>query len=130
MYSKVRRLCFSLIILPGLFLSSNSSLGNNPDDDIRIDVPADGRVRIENRFGDVSVQVWDRTYVSVSAIVTSPTPSTLTRSPIVIDNRGNYLSISALRIPVTSVAAIDLTIQIPQTANLEVATTKGRIVLR
>ena len=130
MFSKVRRLCFCLIILPGLFLSFNSSLGNNLDDDIRIDVPADGRVRVENRFGDVTAEVWDKTYVSVSASVTSTSPSSLTRSPILIDNKGKYLAISTLKIPVNAVATIDLKIRIPQTANLEVGTSKGKIVLR
>jgi VWFA-related protein len=130
MCSKVRRLCVCLIILPGLFLSFNSSLGNSLDDDIRIDVPADGRVHVENRFGDVVAEVWDKTYVSVSASVTSPAPSSLTRSPIVIDNKGKYLAISTLKVPATAIAAIDLKIKIPQTANLEIGTSKGKIVLR
>ncbi len=130
MFSKLRRLCVCLIILPGLFLSFNSTLGNSIDDDIRIDVPPDGRVRVENRFGDVTAEVWDKTYVSVSASITSPSPSSLTRSPIVIDNKGNYLAISTLKIPVNAVAAIDLKLKIPQTANLEVGTSKGKIVLR
>jgi VWFA-related protein len=130
MFSKVSRLWVCLIILPGLFLSFNSSLGKNLDDDIRIDVPPDGRVHVENRFGDVVAEVWDKSYVSVSASVTSPSPSSLTRSPIVIDNKGKYLSISTLKIPVNAVAAIDIRIKIPQTANLEVGTGKGKIVLR
>lgn len=124
MFLKFRRLWLGLIILPGLFLSSSVSLGNHFDDEIRIDVPTDGRVRVENRFGDVSAEVWDKTYVSVSVAVTSPKPASLTRSPIVIDNRANFLSISTLRMPVNAVAAIDLKIRIPQTANLEVTTTK------
>src|SRR6185436_19071617 len=106
MFSKVRRLFVCLIILPGLFLSFNSSLGNNLDDDIRIDVPPDGRVHVENRFGDVVAEVWDKPYVSVSASITGSSPSSLTRSPIVIDNKGKYLSNSTLKIPVTAVAAI------------------------
>ena len=130
MFSKVCRLCFSLIILAGLFLSSNFSLGYDRDDDIRIDVPADARVRVENRFGNVAAEVWEKPFVSVAAVVTSPSPLGLTRSPIVIDNRGSYLAISALRVPVNSMAAIDLTIKIPQSASLEVNTTKGKIVLR
>ena len=130
MFSKVRRLCFCLMILPGLFLFSNSSLSNHLDDDIRIDIPARGRVRVENRFGDVSAEVWDKPYVSVSAVVTSSTQATLTRSPIVIDNRGNYLSISASRIPVNAIAAIDLTLRIPQSANIEITTVKGKLTLR
>jgi len=130
MFSKVRRLCLCLITLPGLLLSFNSSLGNTPDGDIRIDVPADGRVHVENRFGDVVAEVWDNPFISVAAVVSNSSSSGLSRSPIVIDNKGKYLSISTMRIPVSSSATIDLKIKIPQTANLEVSTVKGQIVLR
>ena len=129
MLLKVHRLYPSLMILSWLFLSSFSSLGR-PADDIRIDVPADARVHVENRFGDVSVEVWDKTFASVSATIASPSAASLTRSPLVIDNRGSFLSISTQRIPVNSMAAIDLTLKIPKTANLEVSTIKGKIVLR
>lgn len=128
MFLNVRRFCFSLVILLGLFLSINSRVGNAQEDDIRIDVPADGRVHVENRYGDVDAEVWDKPYVSVAASVSAP--ANLTRSPIVIDNKGKFLSVSTLRIPATSVAAIDLKIKIPQTANLEVGTAKGKINLR
>ena len=128
MFSKVRRLGLCLIILPGLYLSSNSTSGNIIDDDIRIDVPQDGRVHVDNKFGDVVAEVWDKTYVSVSATVTNA--SSLNRSPIVIDNKGNYLAISTLKIPVNAAVTIDLKIKIPQSANLEVGTNKGKIVLR
>src|SRR6478735_4664980 len=95
MVPKVRGLCSGLIILLSIFLYSDSSLGTNFDD-IRIDVPADGRVHVENRFGDVNAEVWDKPFVSVSAVVTGPTSSVLKRSPILIDNRGSYLSMSVL----------------------------------
>jgi len=129
MLLNVRRLLLSLIILPGLLLSSNARLVHYVEDEIRIDVPADGRVRVENRFGDVTAEIWDKPFVSVSAVVTSPKPSSLTRSPIVIDNRGKFLSISTLRIPVNAIAAIHLKIKVPQTANLEISTIKGKIAL-
>jgi Ca-activated chloride channel homolog len=129
MFLKVRGLCSSLIILLSIFLYSDSSLGSNFDD-IRIDVPADGRVHVENRFGDVNAEVWDKQFVSVSAVVTGPTSSVLKRSPILIDNRGTYLSISAVRVPINSIAAIDLIIKIPSKAHLEVSTAKGKISLR
>jgi VWFA-related protein len=129
MFLKVRGLCSSLIILLSIFLYSDSSLGSNFDD-IRIDIPADGRVHVENRFGDVNAEVWDKPFVSVSAVVTGPTSSVLKRSPILIDNRGTYLSISAVRVPINSIGAIDLIIKIPLKANLEVSTAKGRISLR
>jgi len=71
MFSKVRGLCSSLIILLSIFLYSDSILAINFDD-IRIDVPPDGRVHVENRFGDVSAEVWDKPFVSVSAVVAHP----------------------------------------------------------
>lgn len=130
MFSKVRGLLLSLIILPGLFLSSSVSLGNIAIDEIRIEVPPDGRVRVENRFGEVTIEVWDQNFVAVSAIVTNTGSSQLTRSPILIDNKGNYLAVSAMKIPVNSTASIDLKVKIPEKSNLEVSTTKGRITLR
>lgn len=130
MFWNARRLSSSLIILAALLLSSISLFATTVDDDLRIDLPADGHIHVENRFGDVIAEAWDKPYVSISAAVTSPNPSSLTRSPIVIDNRGNSLSVSAQRIPPTAVAAIDLTLRIPQNANLEVSTGKGKIFLR
>jgi len=130
MFLNVRRLLFSLIILPGVFLSLNSSLGKSFDDEIRIDIPAGGRVHVENRFGDVTAEVWDQPFVSVAAVVTNLGPAVLTRSPILIDNKGKFLSISAFKIPANSTATIDLKIRVPEHANLEVTTTKGKIGLR
>ena len=127
MVSKVRWLSLSLIVLLSFLLLSDSGFSNHLDDDIRFDVPPDGRVHVENRFGDVIAEVWDKQYVSVSAVVTG---GSLTRSPILIDNKGNYLSISTLRLPVNSAATIDLQIKIPPRANLEVSTTAGRIAMR
>src|SRR5262245_38003910 len=99
MFANVHRLWISLLILPGLFLSSNQSLGKHTENDIRFDVPADGRVHVQNRFGDVFAEVWTQPYVSVSAAVSGSSSPAPTRSPIVIDNRGKFLSISAFRSP-------------------------------
>src|SRR5262245_42088679 len=127
MLSKVRWLSLSLIVLFSFLLLSGSGFSNHLDDDIRLDVPPDGRVRVENRFGDVTAEVWDKQYVSVSAVVTG---GSLTRSPILIDNKGKYLSISTVRLPVNSSATINLQIKIPPRAKLEVNTTAGRIAIR
>src|SRR5262245_9034814 len=104
---------FSLIILTTLFLFSVSVFDVRVDDDLRIDLPADGRIHVENRFGNVTAEAWDQPYVSIST-VTTPNASGLTRSPIVIDNRGSFLSVSTQRIPATSTASIDLTLRIPR----------------
>lgn len=130
MVSKVHRLLIGLIILPGLFLSSNQSLGKYYEDGIRIDVPPDGRVRVENRFGDVTAEVWGQQYVLVSAVVSGASSTGQTRSPIVIDNRGKFLSISASRMPANANTVINLKIKVPPSANLEVSTVKGTIAVR
>jgi VWFA-related protein len=130
MFGKPRRRSSSLIILAALLLSSISAFATTVDDDLRIDLPPDGRIHVENRFGDVTAEAWDKPYVSISASVAGPNPSNLTRSPIVIDNRGGSLSVSTQRFPPTSIATIDLKLRIPQSANMEVSTGKGKIFLR
>src|SRR5215470_1477776 len=120
----------SLIILAALFLSSVSVFGARIDDDLRIDLPADGRIHVANRFGSVTAEAWDKPYVSISAAVTSSNSAGLIRSPIVIDNRGSFLSVATQRMPATSIAVIDLTVRIPRNANLEVNTVRGKIWLR
>ena len=130
MFAKIHRLLIGLIILPGLLLSSNQSLGKHYEDDIKIDIPPDGRVRVDNRFGDVTAEVWEQRYVSVSAAISGSSSASQNRSPIVIDNRNGFLSVSTSRIPVNSATVIDLTIKVPASANLEVSTAKGKITVR
>src|SRR5688572_24692158 len=85
-------------------------------DEIRIDVPAQAQLKVRNDFGDVSVESWDRDYVTVSATIEGS--ATLTRSPIVIDNRGALVTISVVRRPNDPVVAIHLILKIP--ANREI----------
>src|SRR5689334_2072022 len=130
MFWNARRCSSCLIILAVVLLSSVSAFATTVDDDLRLNLPVDGRIHVENRFGDVSAEAWDKPYVSISASVTSPNPSSLSRSPIVIDNRGNSLSVSTQKVPATAIVAIDLKLRVPQNANLEVSTGKGKIFLR
>jgi hypothetical protein len=128
MLSNSKALCVFAVLATLLFdpAKINSSTF---DGDIRIDLPADGSVRVENQFGAVLAEVWDEKYVSVSASVEGSAPR-FTRSPIVIDNRGKLLSISVFRTPVDPVTTINIAVKIPATANLEVLTSKGQITLR
>src|SRR5262245_7074493 len=66
-------------------------------DEIRIDVPARAQLKVRNDFGKVSVEVWDRNYVTVSTAIDGS--ATLTRSPILIDNRGALVTINVVRRP-------------------------------
>jgi len=98
------------------------------DGDIRIDLPPEGSVRVENQFGSVLAEVWQEKYVSVSASVEGSAPR-FTRSPIVIDNRGKLLSISVFHTPVDPITTININLKIPAAASLEVLTNKGQITL-
>ena len=95
--------------------------------DIRIDVPPDGLVRIENRFGSVSTEVWTNPFVSVSASVEGN--AQLRRSPILLDNRNSVLTISVVRTPLDQAVAVNLIVKIPETSRLEIGTTSGLISL-
>ena len=85
-------------------------------DEIRIEVPPGGQLKVQNNFGKVSVEVWDENYATVSYTVEGS--ATLTRSPILIDNRGKLVSISVVRRPIDPAVAIHLKLRVP--ANIEV----------
>src|SRR5215212_8327573 len=110
MVSSVRCL-LSLILLSGLIFSPIKLSGQRLEEDIRIDLPAGGRIRIENRYGSVSTETWDNSFVSVGATLASGTQGR--RSPIVIDNKGQVLSISVFRAPVDPVSVINVSVKVP-----------------
>jgi Ca-activated chloride channel family protein len=130
MFSKVRPVIYSLIVLFGLSFSPaeyNSLIAPRAaDDDIRIDVAKGGQVRVQNQFGDVRAEVWQNNFVSVSADIVG---ARLSRSPIVIDNKGSVLSISVFRTPVDPVATINLKVKVPESSRLGVITGAGQIQL-
>ena len=128
MVSNVRRLLFGLILLSGVLIYPTQS-HSQIDEGIRIDVPADGRVSIENKYGHVDTEIWDRSYVSVAATFEAAL-RTGGRSPILIDNRGKQLAISVFRTPNDPPAIVNLKVRVPQTSHLEVVTIKGRISLQ
>jgi VWFA-related protein len=89
-------------------------------DEIRIELAPGSQVKVRNDFGKVFVEQWDENYATVSYTVDGPT--TLTRSPILIDNRGKLVTISVVRRPIDPVVAIHLTLKVP--ANIEVIGTQ------
>lgn len=133
MFSKARPVIFGLLILFGLSFSpapiSFSHVSFAADADIRIELPADGQVRVQNDFGDVTAEVWRNNYVSVSADIQSNVSIRQGRSPILIDTKGSIVSISVVRTPVDPQATVNLRIKIPATARLAVTTKSGKIDL-
>ena len=105
-----------------------SAQDNAPDRVFRIEFVSGSHLRIENQFGDVEAEIWKENYVTVSATVAESKP--LARSPVVIENRKQLLSISIVRRPTEPPLAIKLTVKIPESAHVEIVTGKHSISLR
>ena len=80
-------------------------------DEIRIELPRDSRLEVRNDFGNVSVELWNENYATVSYSVDGS--ATLTRSPILINNQGKLVTISVVRRPIDPVVAIHLKLKVP-----------------
>src|SRR5687768_16053281 len=130
MSSKFRAFSLPLIavlvtsVLPGV---SFSRAGSNQD--IRIDVPAAARVRIDNPFGSISALVWKEKYVSVAANIEGGAAA-FRRSPIVIDNRNQMLLISVVRTPLDPQVGISLIVKLPEGVHAEISTGAGAISIQ
>jgi VWFA-related protein len=101
---------------------------SNAFEGIQIELPASGHVRIENQFGEVAAEVWKEKYVSFSATIEGTVP--FARSPVVIANTTQLLAIRIIRRPTDPVAAVRVTIKLPENARLEILTGKGLASLR
>lgn len=119
----------SRILLLGIVLCPQFVQAIGASDDVRIDVPPSARVRIENQFGQVSAEVWNEKYVSVSASI-GGSDSRFTRSPIVIENKAKLLSISVIRTPIDPRAGIALTVKLPAGSHIEIKTGAGAISMK
>lgn len=117
-----KRIFAGVIFFPALFALSSfaQTTSSSAYQGIQIDAPVGGHIRIENRFGEVKIEVWKEKFVSVSAII-DPTAS-FTRSPVVIENRDQLLAINIVRRRTDPVAAIELAIKIPESAHVEIVT--------
>lgn len=124
MFLKVRKAFLGLIVLAAF-----SPTTAYADDEIRIDLPAGGQVKVRNDYGDVNAEVWKNSYVAVSASIGGDGSSRLSRSPIIIDNRGQSLTISVMRRPVDPVAPVHLNLKLPESARFEVTTRDGAIFM-
>src|SRR5882724_2889623 len=105
MFSKVHKVCLGLLVLVAFFPPTAYA-----DDEIRIDLPAGGELKVRNDFGNVNLEVWGNSYVAVSASIGGDGATRLSRSPIVIDNHGKLLTISVIRRPIDPVVSIHLNI--------------------
>src|SRR5215217_4800001 len=99
-----------------MFLAAFSPTTAYADDEIRIDLPAGGQLKVRNDYGDVTAEFWSNSHVAVAAVVGGDGSTRLTRSPIIIDNRGSVITISVVRRPVVPAVPIHLKIKVPENA--------------
>jgi VWFA-related protein len=107
-----------------LFLAAFSPTTAYADDEIRIDLPANAQIKVRNDFGNVTAEVWTNNYVAVSAAIGGGSTS-LSRSPILIDNRGSLVAISVVRRPLDPVVPIHLKIMVPADVEITARSLRG-----
>ncbi len=122
MFLKVHKALLGLLLLAAF-----SPTTAYADDEIRIDLPAGGQLKVRNDYGNVTAEVWSNSHVAVSAVIGGDGSTRLTRSPIIIDNRGSLITISVVRRPVDPVVPIHLKIKIPDNADITARALKGSV---
>src|SRR6185295_16442403 len=120
MFSKVQKALLGLI-----FLAAFSPATAHADDEIRIDFPAGGQLKVRNDFGDVTAEIWSNKHVAVSAVIGGDGSARFTRSPILIDNRGSLVTISVVRRPIDPAVPIHLKIKVPNDAEITARSIQG-----
>ena len=122
MFSKVHRAFLGLICLVAF-----SPATAHADDEIRIDFPAGGQLKVRNDFGSVTAELWSNSYIAVSANIGGDGSTRFTRSPIIIDNRGSLVTISVVRRPMDPAVPIHLKIKVPDNADITARSVQGAI---
>ncbi len=120
MFSKVQKVLYGLV-----FLAAFSPTTAYADDEIRIDLPAGGQLKVRNDFGNVTVEAWSNGYAAVSAAIGGDGSTRLTRSPILIDNRGSIITISVVRRPLDPAVPIHLKIKVPADVDITARSLRG-----
>jgi len=95
-------------------------------------LPSNGRVVIENAYGDVSIVAWDRDQVLVEAITRSSDPRSLDDARIVVEPTADLLSIRTqyAGLDGPQLASVEYRITVPRGANLQdVKLTNGGLSL-
>src|SRR5437773_4433165 len=90
---------------------------------LRLELPDNGNLRVENLRGGVIINVWNESYVSVSAISDR---GELARSPAVVQRTDTLLAVRVTRGSATS-SRINLQLKVPAAAHLAVVTGDGSI---
>ena len=119
----------SLCLIVGLCLTfvanlaaTNTAVGQ-AEAGLRLELPANGNLRVENLRGGVIAELWSENYVSVSAITDSGQES---RSPAIMQRTDSLLS---MRVPrgAAGAARINLKLKIPARAHVAIVTGESSV---
>jgi len=122
MFSKVQKVLLGLI-----FLAAFSPAKAYADDEIRIDFPAGGELKVRNDFGNVNAEVWSNSYIAVSVEIGGDGSAKFQKSPIIISKLGSVVTISVMRRPADPVVPIHLKLKLPDNADLTARAERGTI---
>src|ERR1043166_4309018 len=101
----------SAILLPSSANARVSSFQANGE--LRLELPKNGNLRVENFRGAVIAEIWNQNYVSVSAVADTGEVKSL---PAVVDRGEGLLSIRLARGP-KGLARMNLELRIPSRAH-------------
>jgi len=126
--SLVLRVFGAVLMIAVVAVGLNAQSPGDAATGLKIEVPEGASIRIENQFGDVTTEVWNEGYVSVSSEVENG--ASLKRSPVVIENKPKQLGISIVRRVTDPPLAINLLVKVPEDVRVEIVTGKNRATLR
>ncbi|MDT5295935.1 MAG: Ca-activated chloride channel [Acidobacteriota bacterium] len=94
---------------------------------VKVALPTDGELSVENRRGGVRVEVWSESQVAVAADVRGQKPSARRRLPVNVERVENSLKISVERATTANAPRVDLTLRVPASARLKIYTSDGEV---
>jgi Ca-activated chloride channel homolog len=118
---------FSFLMFFALYLAfaGPATCQPSPAEGIQIALPASGRVHVENQIGAVNAEVWPENYVRVTVALSRDVA--FNRSPLVIENSRDLLSISIERTSLDPGVTVELSVKLPARARTDLVTISGAI---
>jgi len=128
--SPVKRTLGIVALICAVLAAQSPAPGSAPtfqaSQDLRLELPANGNLRVENLRGGVIAELWDQNFVSVSALTDSGERS---RSPAMIQRSDTLLSVRVGRGPIGA-EKINLELRIPARAHAAIVTGSGSVEVR
>ena len=100
---------------------------NQSEEGVRVELPANGNLRVENLRGGVIVNIWKQDYVAVSAITDRGEART---SPAVIQRSDGLLSVRVARGGQGKSPNVNLVLSIPERSHAAILTQDGAVEVR